>query len=61
MIKLIDLLLLCNDNMTVNIFNNECEKISCYDGRDSIEEELNHEWVEWIYPVTDNHLNVGLA
>lgn len=61
MIKLIDLLLTCNDSMNVNIFNNDCELISRYDGRDSIDEELNHKWVEWIYPVADNVLNIGIT
>lgn len=61
MMKLIDLLLTCNDSMTVNIFNNDCEIISRYDGMDSIEEELNHRFVEWIYPVGENQLNIGLA
>ena len=60
MIKLVDLLLTCNDSMTVNIYNSECELISRYDGRDSIDKELNHKWVEWIYPIADNQLNIGI-
>lgn len=61
MIKLIDLMLLCNDSMTLNIYNSECEMIARYDGRDSIPIELSNSFIEWIYPVLDNQLNVGLA
>lgn len=61
MIRLIDLLQACNDSMILNIFNNECDLISRYDGRDSIDDNLKNEWVEWIYPTMDNQLNVGLA
>ena len=60
MLKLIDLLMVCNDSMTVNVYDNDCELISRYDGRDSIEQELNNRFVSWIYPVSDNHLNIGL-
>ena len=61
MCKLIDLLLLCNEEMTIKVFSNDCELIAQHNGKDSIEPELNHRYIEWIYPVTDNTLNIGIA
>lgn len=57
---LIELLETCNDSMNVNIYNEDNELISWYDGRDSIDEAFNNNLVSWIYPVSENVLNVGI-
>lgn len=39
--KLIDLLSVIDDAKNVSVFNRDCELLSTYDGKNSIDEELN--------------------
>lgn len=61
MLKLIDLIMVCNDSMEIYVYDNDCDLIAQYDGRNAIPIELNNQYIEWIFPIAQNVLNVGLA
>lgn len=61
MLKMIDLLTVCNDDMKINVFNEECDLIKRFDNRNDIPVGLSVNFIEWIYPVKENELNIGLA
>lgn len=61
MIRLIDLLQTCNDSMILKIYNTDYDIIAKYDGKDAIDNNWNDKQIVWIYPTTNNELNVGLA
>lgn len=61
MIRVIDLLTVCNEGMALNIFNNQCELVSCCKGREDVSDDMKHKWIEWVYPVRDNLLNIGIS
>ena len=61
MLKMIDLLTVCNDDMKINVFNEECDLIKRFDNRNDIPVGLSVNFIEWIYPVNENELNIGLA
>lgn len=58
---LIDILVKVGDGTIVRVFDNECEEIAKYDGKDSIPEELNNKEIETVFPAAFGQLNVILV
>ena len=61
MLIMIDLLTVCNDDVRISIFNEECDLIKRFDNRNDIPVGLSLNFIEWIHPVKENELNIGLA
>lgn len=59
--KLLDVLLTIGDGTLVRVFNNECEEIANYDGKNSIPVNLNDHIVETVFPAGFGILNIILV
>lgn len=56
--KLIDLLSVCGDAITVNVYDTDYENVGVYNGKDSIPEEYNEQEVLYITSSKASELDV---